>query len=140
MSGKSARSIVSLRHPEAIRLVAGHGEPAVRCRCHAPCLAPMTSLEIALIAPTAALAGVALQMVGSSWRDRVKERRAAAREQGRAVAEMLAATVDLMGGIQMIQAAYDRSRWRDWLRRIARVWAAVSVSLAGEDRLSHKSC
>lgn len=96
----------------------------------------MTSLEIALIAPAAALAGVALQMAGSSWRDRVRERRAASRDQDRAVAELLAATVDLLGGIQMIRAAYDRSRLRDWIRRIVRLWVAFTVSLTREDRLS----
>jgi hypothetical protein len=101
-------------------------------------LSPVNSLELALIPAGAALAGVALQMAGSTWRDRVRERRVGERGQDRAVAELLAATVDLIGGIQTIRAAYDRSRWRDWLRRIARIWVAVSMSLAGETKFSRK--
>jgi hypothetical protein len=92
----------------------------------------VTNAELAIISTVAALAGVALGIAGNAWLDRLKERRAARRELGQAMIEMLAATDDLMSGIRVVRAIYDRSDWRQRARFLAGVLAATGIEFGDE--------
>jgi len=98
---------------------------------------PVTSLEIALVAPVAALAGVALGIGGNARLDRLRERRAARRTQDQAIAELLTATVDLITGIQAVRAAYmQQTRWRHYIRGAATLIAAVGSTMTSGETFS----
>ena len=101
--------------------------------------AVVTPLEVAIIAPAAALIGVALGGLGTAYQDRIRERRAARREQRKAIAELLTATVDLLTGAQTVHSAYELRRWPDLVRR-----GAVIVSAIGgrwtEAKALHGTC
>jgi hypothetical protein len=73
---------------------------------HAYAVVNVTGLELALIPAGAALVGVALGTAGNAYLDRLRDRRTAKRERDQAIAELLAATVDLTTGIQAVRAAY----------------------------------
>jgi hypothetical protein len=99
----------------------------------------VSSLELALVSAGAALAGVVLGGLGNAWRDRIAEYRTRMRERDRAIAELLTAVADLMSGIQVVRATYDRSRARGWVRRVGQLWTAVSVSFADEDKITRET-
>lgn len=92
----------------------------------------LTGLELALIPAGSALVGVALGIGGQGWLDSRRERRAALDARDQAIAEMLAATVDVMQGVQEIRGAYEgQAGWRRHVRRGAVIVAATGLALPG---------
>jgi hypothetical protein len=92
----------------------------------------VTDAEATVVGGALALAGVAMTLVYTAWRDRRKDQADEGRVRDQAVAELLTATADLMSGIQALRAGYDRSRWRYRIRTVARVWSALSAAFADE--------
>lgn len=91
----------------------------------------------ALIGAGAALAAGIAAIGGSLLIDRRRDRRNARRRDDAAVAELLTATVDLLSGVQVIQAAYEgRSGWRWRMRTVATVFAAVCAAVASAGEVS----
>jgi hypothetical protein len=89
----------------------------------------VTPLEVAIISPAAALVGVALGGLGTAYQDRVRQRRAARREQRQAIAELLTATVDLVTAAQAVRSAYQQQRWTDFIRRAAVIVSAIGGTM-----------
>jgi hypothetical protein len=99
----------------------------------------LTPLEIALISPAAALAGVALGTAGTAYLDLSRERRAAKGAHDQAVAELLTATVDLITGIQAVRGAYQsHTRWRHYIRVSAMVVAAFGSTMTIGETISRE--
>lgn len=96
----------------------------------------MTNLELALIPAIAALGGVALGIFGNGWLDRLRDRRAVQRERDQAIAELLAATADLVNSIQAARGIYGRSGWRPEIRLVAAVFASIGTAVAREKNLT----
>lgn len=86
-----------------------------------------------IIGAAIALAGVAIALAFNAWLERWKARKAERRERDRAIAELLAAVADLMNGIQVIRAGYDRSRWHDRIRRAGWIMT-VLVGAFGDEK------
>jgi hypothetical protein len=94
-------------------------------------------LESALIGAGGLVAGAFLGIAGNERLERQRERREAKRRSDAAVAELLAAAVDLLSGVQVIQAAYEgRSGWRWRMRTAATVFAALCSAFAGAGEVS----
>jgi hypothetical protein len=88
----------------------------------------VTGLELALIPAGAALVGVALGTAGSAYLDRLRDRRAARRQQDQAIAELLTATVDLVSGVQTIRGAYQQhASWAHYVRLGGVIIAAAGL-------------
>jgi hypothetical protein len=99
----------------------------------------VTPLELALIAPVAALAGVVIGIMGNAYLERSRERRAAKRERDHAIAELLTATVDLITGVQAVRGAYkQQTRWRHYIRVSAVILAAIGSTMAIGETLSRE--
>lgn len=106
---------------------------------HAGVVASATPLELTLIAPAAALVGVALGIAGNAYLDRSRERRAAKRVQSQAIAELLTATVDLITGVQAVRGAYkQQTRWRHYIRVSGVILAAVGSTMTIGETLSRE--
>ncbi len=91
-------------------------------------MASVSGLELALIPAGAALAGVALGTAGTAYLDRLRERRAAIRQRDQAIAELLTATVDLVGAVQTIRAAYEKQgSWQHYARMGGVIIAAAGL-------------
>jgi hypothetical protein len=100
-------------------------------------LSSVTPLEIALIAPAAALVGVALGIVGNGYLERLRDRRTVKRERDQAIAELLTATVDLITGAQAVRAAYQKqTRRRHFIRVSAVLVSAVGSAMRSGETLS----
>jgi hypothetical protein len=67
----------------------------------------LTSAELALITPAAALVGVALGTAGTAYHDRSRDRGEAKKAREQAVTEVQTATVDLLTGVQAVRVAYQ---------------------------------
>jgi hypothetical protein len=96
----------------------------------------VTPLELALIPAAALLAGTALGILGNRWLDWLREHAAARKQRDQAIAEMLTASADLLYGIQMTRATYDRSMLRSYLRTVAAIFTAVGMAFAGEEKVT----
>jgi hypothetical protein len=97
----------------------------------------VTPLEIALIAPVAALVGVALGIVGNGYLERLRDRRRAKRTRDQAIADLLTATVDLITGAQAVRAAYQKqTRRRHYIRVAAVLVSAVGSTMKSGETLS----
>jgi hypothetical protein len=107
--------------------------PGRACSRHA---GTVTNLELALIPAIAALGGVALGIFGNGWLDRLRDRRAVQRERDQAIAELLAATADLVNSIQAARGIYGRSGWRPEIRLVAAVFASIGTAVAREKNLT----
>lgn len=89
---------------------------------------PQATLYGALIAAGAAVVGFVVALAGNLVIERRRDRRMAERQRDRAIAELLAAVVDLVTGIQAVRAAYQgQSGWRDTTRRAATLLAAFGA-------------
>jgi hypothetical protein len=87
----------------------------------------VNGLDLALITGSFTLGAVVVTFSGNLWLETVRERRTRRRERKRAVTELLTATVELMYGVEVLRAAYDRqSGWPEWSRR-----GADMVSILG---------
>jgi hypothetical protein len=100
----------------------------------------ITSLELALIPAGAALAGVVLGTAGSAYLDRRRDKRTARRDRDQAIAELLAATADLMSGAQAVRAAYHQQHAaiRHYIRVSAGVLAALGATMPGAGKFDWK--
>jgi hypothetical protein len=100
----------------------------------------VTGLDLAIIPAGAALAGVILGTVGNAYLDRRRDRRAALRERDQAIAELLAATVDLITGVQAVRAAYYQQHaiFRHYIRLSAGVLTALSSTMTGPGKFDWK--
>lgn len=97
----------------------------------------MTPLDLALISPVAALAGVALGIVGNGYLDRRRESRAAKRSRDQTIAELLTATVDLITSVQAVRTAYQQqTRSRHYIRVAALLLAAIGSMMTVGETLS----
>lgn len=97
----------------------------------------MTPLEIALIAPVAALVGVALGIVGNGYLERLRDRRRVKRHRDQAIADLLTATVDLITGAQAVRAAYQKqTRRRHYVRVAAVLVSAIGSTMRSGETLS----
>jgi hypothetical protein len=98
----------------------------------------VTALELALISAGAALVGVALGIVGNAYLDRQRDRREARRKRDQAIAELLAATVDLVAGVQALRAAYQQQHatWRHCIRIGGTILVAVGSVMTSGEKLS----
>lgn len=97
----------------------------------------LTPAELSLIAPAAALLGVALGTVGTAHLDRSRDRRAAEHARDQAVTEVQTATVDLLTGVQAIRSAYQQqTRWRHYLQVAVLATASIGSVLASGETLS----
>lgn len=104
---------------------------------HAGAVTNLTGLEFALIPAAAALAGVALGIVGNEYLDRQRDRRAAKQQRDQAIAELLTATVDLLSGTQALRAAYmKQGRWRHYIRLSAVIMIAMGAVIGPGGELS----
>jgi hypothetical protein len=95
----------------------------------------VTDAEATILGAALAVAGGFVAQALNAWSSRRKDRAAARQERDRAIAELLVATADLMSGLQAIRASYDRSRWRDRTRRVARIAVAIFAAFADENGL-----
>ena len=93
----------------------------------------VTSLELAIIPAAAALVGVLIGIMGNVYLDRQRERRTAVRERDQAIAELLAATVDLVSGVNAARAAYHQQHatFRHYIRVSAGMLAAFGSTMTG---------
>ena len=99
---------------------------------------PVNSTVVgALIGAGGAVLGGVLVFFGVQWQARWQARREERRARDQAIAELLAAAVDLITGVQAIRAAYERrTSWRVRLRVIAAVFAAFGTAFGGEESLT----
>jgi hypothetical protein len=99
----------------------------------------VTPAELSLVAPAAALLGVALGTAGTAYLDRLRDRRAAERARDQAVTELQTATVDLLTGVQAIRSAYQQqTRRRHYLQVAVLATASIGSVLASGETLSWK--
>lgn len=91
----------------------------------------VTNLELALIPALSALGGVALGIGGNAWLDRIRDHRAVRQQRDRAMAELLAATDDLMSNVHTARGIYGR-RSSD-RRLVGTLLAVAGTALAGEE-------
>jgi hypothetical protein len=99
----------------------------------------LTPAELSLIAPAAALFGVALGTAGTAYLDRSRDRRAAEHARDQAVTELQTATVDLLAGVQAVRSAYQhQTRWRHYLKVAVLATASIGSVLARGETLSWK--
>jgi len=99
----------------------------------------LSPAELSLIAPAAALLGVALGTAGTAYLDRSRDRRAAEQARDQAVTELQTATVDLLTGVQAIRGAYQQqTRWRHYLQVAVLATASIGSVLASGEVLSWK--
>lgn len=97
----------------------------------------MTNTDATLIGGGLALSGVVITLAGNTYRDRLKERRAGRQARDQAIAELLAAVVELVTGVQAIRAAYEgRTTARARIRIAAGMWAAVSAIFVGQEEFA----
>jgi hypothetical protein len=99
----------------------------------------LTSAELALITPTAALVGVALGIVGTAYLDRSRDRGAAKKAREQAITEVQTATVDLLTGVQAVRGAYQhQTRWRHYIRETVLTAASIGSMLKSGETPSLK--
>lgn len=99
----------------------------------------LTPAELSLIAPAAALLGVALGTAGTAYLDRSRDRQAAEHARDQAVTEVQTATVDLLTGVQAIRSAYQQqTRWRHYLQVAVLATASIGSVLASGETPSWK--
>jgi hypothetical protein len=100
----------------------------------------VTGLELAIIPAAAALVGVVLGTAGNAYLDRRRDRRAAYRERDQAIAELLAATVDLISGAQAVRAAYHQqyATLRHYIRLSAGLMTALGSTMTRPGKFDWK--
>jgi hypothetical protein len=99
----------------------------------------ITPAELSLIAPAAALLGVALGTAGTAYLDRSRDRQTAEHARDQAVTELQTATVDLLTGVQAIRSAYkQQTPWRHYLQVAVLATASIGSVLASGETLSWK--
>ena len=123
--------------PQALPISSCRNQPTYPSVGHASAVINVTGLELALIPAGAALAGVALGIVGNAYLDRQRDRREARRERDQAIADLLTATVDLVSGVQAVRAAYQQqTTWRHYIRISGTILAAVGSVMTSGEKLS----
>jgi hypothetical protein len=97
----------------------------------------VTDLTSTLIGAGAVVGGVILAFAGNAWLDRLRERRGGKRARDAAIADLLAAVVDLITGAQTIRVAYQRqTSWRSRLRSVTALTTAFGATFAHEEQFS----
>jgi hypothetical protein len=123
---------------KALRLVNVSSSAELPSLRHA-CLMYLTSAELSLISPAAALVGVTLGIAGTAYFDRSRARRVATEAHERAITEVQTATVDLLSGVQAIRGAYQQqTRWRHYIQVAVLAMASIGSMMASGETLSWK--